>query len=399
MWKTVKLGDSLSIARGGSPRPIKSFITKEDDGINWIKIGDTTQGGRYIESTKEKIKPSGVSRSRYVKSGDFLLSNSMSFGRPYILKTDGCIHDGWLVLSDYEEIFAANYLYYLLSAAVVQSQFEKLARGSTVRNLNIELVSNVVVSVPPLAEQQRIVAKLDAAFAEIDRAVEVEKDKQRQVTALYDSRITELLAQLMHEREHKKLSDLCDRITVGYVGKMSNQYTEDGVPFLRSQSIRPYRISSEGLLYISEEFDESIAKSRLNTNDVCVVRTGYPGIAAVVNEEWNGANCSDLVIFTPSAELNPYFLELFFNSDYGKTLVMGKVVGAAQKHFNVTSAKEVDFPVADLEEQQSIVSTAERLRSGWENTVSAISRKEEQLACLKSAILAQELQPPQSEAA
>ena len=167
-WKTVTLGDALRIARGGSPRPIKSFITDTDDGINWIKIGDSTQGGRYIESTKEKIKPSGISRSRYVKSGDFLLSNSMSFGRPYILKTDGCIHDGWLVLSNYEEIFTSDYLYYLLSSAVVQNQFEELARGSTVRNLNTELVSSVVVSLPPLAEQQRIVAKLDAAFAEID---------------------------------------------------------------------------------------------------------------------------------------------------------------------------------------------------------------------------------------
>ena len=87
MWKTVKLGDVIEIARGGSPRPIKSFITTEDDGVNWIKIGDTEQGGRYIHSTKEKIKPSGVSQSRFVKENDFLLSNSMSYGRPYILKT------------------------------------------------------------------------------------------------------------------------------------------------------------------------------------------------------------------------------------------------------------------------------------------------------------------------
>ena len=181
MWKKVKLGDALSIARGGSPRPIKSYITDADDGVNWIKIGDTNQGERYIENTKEKIKPSGVSRSRYVKSGDFLLSNSMSFGRPYILKTDGCIHDGWLVLSDYEEIFTADYLYYLLSSAVVQNQFEKLARGSTVRNLNTELVSSVVVSIPPLTEQERIVAKLDAAFVEIDRAIEFTRQREKEL--------------------------------------------------------------------------------------------------------------------------------------------------------------------------------------------------------------------------
>ena len=109
--KTAKLGDLVQIARGGSPRPIKSFLTNSEDGINWIKIGDTEQGGKYIFTTKEKITQSGLAKSRYVKEGDFLLSNSMSFGRPYILRTSGCIHDGWLVLSNYEKSFDMNFLY------------------------------------------------------------------------------------------------------------------------------------------------------------------------------------------------------------------------------------------------------------------------------------------------
>ena len=155
------LGEVVKIARGGSPRPIKSFITDDDNGVNWIKIGDTEQGGRYIYRTKEKIKPSGVSRSRFVKEDDFLLSNSMSFGRPYILKTSGCIHDGWLVLSEYQKLFSSDYLYYLLSSSYVQNQFEFLAKGSTVRNLNIDLVSKVLVPIPSLEHQKKISEKLD----------------------------------------------------------------------------------------------------------------------------------------------------------------------------------------------------------------------------------------------
>lgn len=181
---TEKLGDVIEIARGGSPRPIKSFITTEDDGVNWIKIGDTKQGGKYISTTKEKIKPSGVSRSRYVKENDFLLSNSMSFGRPYILKTTGCIHDGWLVLSKYQESFIADYLYYLLSSSLVQNQFESLARGSTVRNLNIELVSQVIVPILPLTEQQRVVAKLDVAYSALEMANDAMEKSKRNYQAL-----------------------------------------------------------------------------------------------------------------------------------------------------------------------------------------------------------------------
>lgn len=109
-WEKKRLGDVCEIARGGSPRPISDYITNKPDGINWIKIGDTDPTGKYIYSTKEKIKPEGKTHSRYVKIGDFLLSNSMSFGRPYILKTDGCIHDGWLVLRNYHESLIVDFL-------------------------------------------------------------------------------------------------------------------------------------------------------------------------------------------------------------------------------------------------------------------------------------------------
>src|ERR1700730_1539174 len=98
-WPLVALGDIFDIARGGSPRPIDKFVTDDPDGINWIMIGDASNSSKFISKTKKKIIPAGVAKSRMVQPGDFLLTNSMSFGRPYIMATTGCIHDGWLVLS------------------------------------------------------------------------------------------------------------------------------------------------------------------------------------------------------------------------------------------------------------------------------------------------------------
>ena len=117
----MRLGDVLIIERGGSPRPIKDFLTDSKDGINWIKIGDTEKGGKYINHTAEKIIPEGLKKSRKVYAGDFLLSNSMSFGRPYILNIDGAIHDGWLLLRPIASFFDKDYLYYLLSSPMVFS--------------------------------------------------------------------------------------------------------------------------------------------------------------------------------------------------------------------------------------------------------------------------------------
>ena len=160
-WSWVRLGAVLEIARGGSPRPIQQYLTTEPDGINWIKIGDTDKGGKYIYKTKEKIRPEGVVKSRMVHSGDFLLTNSMSFGRPYILKTDGCIHDGWLVLSNRFECYYVDFLYYILSSPFAYYQFCDSVSGAVVKNLNSDKVANALFPLPPLSEQVRIVQRIE----------------------------------------------------------------------------------------------------------------------------------------------------------------------------------------------------------------------------------------------
>lgn len=169
--ETQRLGDVCEIQRGGSPRPIKSFITEDQNGLNWIKIGDVSPDGKYITKTADKIKQSGLSKTRQVFAGDFLLSNSMSFGRPYILRINGCIHDGWLVLRGFKNTFSEEYFYYLLRSDFVQDQFNKLAHGSTVRNLNTEAVAMVEVCNASFPVQREVVARLDAAKTKKEKLV------------------------------------------------------------------------------------------------------------------------------------------------------------------------------------------------------------------------------------
>ena len=167
-WEWVRLGSVCIVARGGSPRPIKDYLTESEDGINWIKIGDTDKGGKYINSTKEKIIPDGMRKSRFVHAGDFLLTNSMSFGRPYILNVDGCIHDGWLVLSDYQSVYYRDFLYYMLSSSFAYSQFCGVVSGAVVKNLNSDKVATALFPLPPIAEQSRIVIEIESLLTIID---------------------------------------------------------------------------------------------------------------------------------------------------------------------------------------------------------------------------------------
>jgi len=162
-WEMVALEDLTKIQRGGSPRPIQDYITSSEDGINWIKIGDVAKGEKYITNTKQKIKPGGLSKTRLVKDGDFILSNSMSFGRPYIVKIDGAIHDGWLLIKIKDpEYLLSDFLYSILGTEIVQNQYKRLATGGVVKNLNSSLVSSVKIPCPPLSVQQEIVDQIEA---------------------------------------------------------------------------------------------------------------------------------------------------------------------------------------------------------------------------------------------
>ena len=178
-WAVERFGRLSIIERGGSPRPIKSFITNDPDGLNWIKIGDTDIGGKYINSTQEKITKDGLKKTRMVFPGDFLLTNSMSFGRPYITNIEGCIHDGWLRISPTKYI-NKDYLYSLLSSPYIVRAFTASAAGAVVQNLNSEKVREVLIFVPPLQEQHRIVAKVDELMALCDQ---LEQQSEASLTA------------------------------------------------------------------------------------------------------------------------------------------------------------------------------------------------------------------------
>ena len=181
----VELGALVEIARGGSPRPIDEFITDNEDGINWIKIGDVAEGDKYITKTKQKIKIEGLAKTRQVKSGDFILSNSMSFGRPYIVKIDGAIHDGWLLIriNDNKQLFA-DYLYQILGDVLVKEQYERLATGGVVKNLNSNLVRSVKIPLPPLEIQKQLVAEAEKEEAIIRANKDLIKIMEKKIAKL-----------------------------------------------------------------------------------------------------------------------------------------------------------------------------------------------------------------------
>lgn len=176
-FEIMNLQQVCEVNRGGSPRPIHEYITTKQDGLNWIKIGDTKNIDKYIYQTKQKIKKEGLKHSRFVKEGDFILSNSMSFGKPYIMRTTGCIHDGWLLLriKDYS-LIEEEFLYTILNAKLIYMFFKQVTIGSVVENLNIDLVKKIKIPIPPLDIQNEIVKHFQELRMEVNKLKQEAKE-------------------------------------------------------------------------------------------------------------------------------------------------------------------------------------------------------------------------------
>ena len=268
-WEYKKLGEVCTIERGGSPRPITDYITDSEDGINWIKIGDAQEGSKYITSTKEKIRPEGIKKSRFVHKGDFILSNSMSFGRPYILKVDGCIHDGWLVIHDNNEVFIKDYLYYILSSSIMYAKFSQLAVGGVVNNLNSSLVRKVDISIPPKSTQLAIVSELD----KINELIRLKKEQLKDFDNLAQSIFYEMFGDPVENEmgwEVKKLGEFANFKNGLNFSKSTNGCL---IRFLGVSDFRyKKQISSNELEHIT--LSESISEDYLlKTGDIVFVRS------------------------------------------------------------------------------------------------------------------------------
>ena len=269
-WEYKKLGEVCSIERGGSPRPISDYITDAENGINWIKIGDAVEGSKYIMSTAEKIKPEGMKKSRLVHKGDFILSNSMSFGKPYILGVDGCIHDGWLVIHDDSNTFNKDFLYYYLGSPTIYSEFKRLAVGGVVNNLNSNLVRGVKVAIPPLSQQQHIVEELDLLSSIIEK-------KKAQLNEL-DNMAQSLFYEMFGESsnwECKQLKEITTKMGSGATPRGGNQsYKEDGVSLIRSLNVHNGHFKYDDLAHIDEQQASQLDNVTIKENDVLLNITG-----------------------------------------------------------------------------------------------------------------------------
>ena len=396
-WEWCKLGTVNEIARGGSPRPIKDYLTNDASGINWIKIGDTTKDGKYIDSVKERIRPEGVKKSRMVHKGDFLLTNSMSFGRPYILNVAGCIHDGWLVISPIGEAYMSDFLYYLLSSSFAFEQFTNVASGGVVTNLNSDKVADTKFPLPPLAEQKRIVVEIERWFALIDQIEQSQSDLQDTIrqtkSKILDFAIHGKL--VPQDPNDEPAIELLKRINpnftpcdnghypVGWIdvilgdifyhntGKALNSSNKEGVlrNYLTTSNV--YWNQFDLSLVKQMPFrDNELEKCTVQKGDLLVCEGGDIGRSAIWNFDNNICIQNHIHRLRPKGDLNVlfYYYVLRFLKEHNR--IGGKGIGLLGLSSN--ELHKIGMPLPPRKEQDRIVLKIEELFSVFDNIQNAL---------------------------
>ena len=374
-WEVKKLGDVCEVERGSSPRPIKTYLTLDDSGVNWIKIGDTKNIVKYIYEVKEKITKEGAKKSRFVKKGDFILSNSMSFGKPFIMRTNGYIHDGWFLLRlpDYLD---SDYFFYLLSSDFIQNQFNGLASGAIVKNISGDLVKKAKLPIPPLSEQKSIVAILDEAFESITKAKENAEKNLKSAKEIFEGYLQNVFENKGEGWEEKKLGEVCEydktpnkKSHLHYVG-LEHIESNSG-KFIGS--LEPRKVKSSTFNFT----DKHVLYGRLR-----------PYLNKVLLPKFEGHCSTEIFPIVVYEHLNRDFLFRWLM--YGKTVkkINATCTGARMPRANMNEVLNLKIPLPSLSEQQSIVTKLDALSTETKKLEAVYEKKLADLEELKKSILA-----------
>ncbi len=393
-WEWKSLGEIFNIERGGSPRPIKEFLTDKEDGINWIKIGDI-KNQKYLYKTEEKIIQEGLKKSKLVIEGDLLVSNSMSFGKPVIVKLQkGAIHDGWLLLKEKINL-NKEYFYYLFSSNFMYNFLSYQASGSTVKNLNIDKLKQIEIPLPPLKEQERIVGILDESFSKIDESIKIlEQDLLN-------------LDELMQSALQKAFNPLKDNAKENYKLPQGWEWKSLNSVLLKTSNINPCDFNENKFYYIDissidnknfcicdiKIIDKQNAPSRARKDVLCgdilyaTTRPNLKNIAINYYDFNNIVASTGFCVLRANKNLNNKYLFFFLLSDIFDKNISKYIRGTQYPSVSDKDVFNSKIPLPPLKEQEQIASHLDELSSHVKNLKQNYQAQIKDLQELKNSLL------------
>ena len=380
-WNQIELGKVCEVVRGGSPRPIIDYITEDSDGVNWLKIGDVSENDKYFTHAKERIKPSGIPKTREVTKGDLILSNSMSFGRTFISLIDGYIHDGWLRLRCDNTILDKEFLYYFLSSNLAQNQFKAVATGSVVNNLKSDTVKAVIINLPPLLEQKRIAAVLTAIDDKISLNTVINENLEQQAQALFKAWFVDFEpfgGVMPDDWKIDKLGAFVEIKRGGSPRPIQEYLSDNGYRWLKISDVTS--LNSPYILEIKEHIKESGIKKTvmLKRGALVLSNSATPGIPKILDVD----SCiHDGWLYFPKSELSKEYLYLLFKFIRNDLVMLGN--GSVFTNLKTDILRQFEITKPSNDDLSAFQAVVEPIF----NTMQNIARENHRLSALRDTLL------------
>jgi type I restriction enzyme S subunit len=350
--------------------------TKPNETFTYVDLSAVDQERKAIIGARVLVGSEAPSRARQVICTDDVLVSTVRPNLNGVAQVpedydDAIASTGFCVLRPNVKLLDPVFLFHWVRSPAFVAEMVRRATGASYPAVSDRIVQQSLIPYPPLSEQRRIAAILDQADAL--------RTKRREALAKLDEMAQAIFVEMFGDlqtntREWPTLpcAELCQRINVGVVIKPASYYCETGVPAIRGTNIRPHGIDLSDIVYFSKrDSDGPLSKSRLWEGDLVIVRTGQPGLTAIVPPQLHGANAIDVIIATPKTErINPIFMRELLNSEGGKQVVLKHSRGQIQQHFNVGSLASAELIVPPIALQGQF---AERLETISTLRLSALS--------------------------
>ncbi|MGC1709520.1 MAG: restriction endonuclease subunit S [Nitrosotalea sp.] len=370
-WKIEQLGKFVKIF-SGDYFPYDDFI---EDGVRVLKI-DNVMYGNIDWKNKTFLPKSYLQNDKFIvlQKDDIVLAlnrpvtnNRVKVAKLTVTDIPSILYQRVGKFQFHEYKINRDFFYSYLSSIFFQKLISKILIGSDQPYVKTTELLKQKFTLPSDEKEQQKIASI---LSNVDSLIQQTQQEIEQTQRLKKGFMQRLLTKGIGHTRFKetkvgeipeewsifKANEICNEIVVGIVIKPASLYSKDGVPCLRSFNIKEEKIYDKDIVKISHKANEINSKSKLQEGDVLIVRTGYPGTACVVPQEYVGGNCIDLVIARPKESLRSKFLSIFINSSVGKDQVLKTQGGLAQQHFNVSEMKNMLIPLPSLQEQDKITS-------------------------------------------
>jgi len=348
-----KLGDIAPIRQGVGPDKYPCWL------LNLDMVESNT--GRIIEYLYVQSDEIGASTVSF-DTRNVLYSKL----RPYLNKVVLPEHPGFatsemLPLMPDTTIITREYLTHFLRSSRFVGYINEKTSGAKMPRANTADLKAVEIDCPSIEQQNAIVG----VFEHLTRLIELRQHQLCTLDTLVKARFVEMFGDpivRLERGETIQLDRIADKITVGFVGEASNDYSEDGIPYLRTQNVRVNRIDLNGLIYVNESFHNHNKKSIIHPGDVVVSRVGANrGMAAVIPESLPEANIANCLIVGQTKSVNPYYLAFYLNMSFGKRPQFGASVGSAQGVINTAILKKWEVFVPNMQQQSEFNDFAQQV--------------------------------------